>query len=182
MMSSVFLTAVFIVIFQYYCNAFQTYHIQSRILSSKHKFGNIQSLILSSTETSNDPVVPLTLKQRLTADMKDAMKTKNKTRLSAIKSIQAAIKQKEIDEQIIVDDEMSIAIMSKIVKQRKESIASYAAAGRSDLAESEQEELNTINLYLPAQLTQDEINQMIDEAIVALGASSIKDMNKVMKL
>jgi uncharacterized protein len=134
------------------------------------------SLKMSSAETGK----PSTLKVKLAADMKDAMKNKQKNRLTAIRSIQTAIKQKEVDERIEVDDDAAIAIMSKIVKQRRESIKSYSDAGRQDLADNEQEELDVINAYLPQPFSAEEVDAMINEAITRLAATTIKDMGKVM--
>ena len=126
------------------------------------------------------PAAPVGLKAQLMTDMKDAMKAKDKVKLSGVRAIQAAIKQKEIDERIIVDDAEAIVIMSKLIKQIKESIKSYGDAGRQDLVDKEQAELDIVSTYMPVQLSSEEVEKMIDECIVKLGATSIKDMGKVM--
>lgn len=140
---------------------------------------NVYFLPLKCTpEASAD----LTIKQRLTVEMKDAMKSKNKSKLSAVKSILNAIKQKEIDERIVVDDEMAISILSKLVKQRRESILSYSNVGRTDLVEVEQAELDTITSYLPKQMTVEEISTYVTDAILKTNSTTIKDMGKVMAI
>ena len=126
------------------------------------------------------PAVPVGLKAQLMTDMKDAMKAKDKVKLSGVRAIQAAIKQKEVDERIIVDDAEAIVIMSKLIKQIKESIKSYGDAGRQDLVDKEQAELDVVSTYMPVQLSAEEVEKMIDECIVKMGATSIKDMGKVM--
>lgn len=120
------------------------------------------------------------LKARLSRDMKDAMKTKNKERLGAIRAIQTAIKQKEVDERVDVTDEMITNILSKLSKQRRESIKSYTDANRQDLVDVEQTELNTIEEYLPKQLSVEEVTKIVEEYVEKLSATSIKDMGKVM--
>ena len=110
------------------------------------------------------------------------MKAKDKERLAGIRAITTAIKQKEVDERITVDDETAITIMTKLIKQRKESIKSYQDAGRDDLVDAEQKELNVIVTYMPEQLSIEEVSKMIDAAIAEVGASSVKDMGKVMAI
>jgi uncharacterized protein YqeY len=110
------------------------------------------------------------------------MKAKDKEKLAGIRAITTAIKQKEVDERIIVDDDATITIMTKLIKQRKESIKSYQDAGRDDLVDAEQKELNVIITYMPEQLSIEEVSKMIDDAIKEVGASSIKDMGKVMAI
>lgn len=152
----------------------------SRVCITK---GIPSQLILSrsiSLKMSDLNEIKSELKLKLNSDMKESMKNKQKERLSAIRSILTAIKQKEVDERVVVDDEMAIAIMSKLVKQRKESIKSYADAGRQDLVESEQAELDTINSYLPKPLSLEEVEAIIDSFIVSTEAKTIKDMGKVM--
>lgn len=122
----------------------------------------------------------LDLKGQLSIDMKEAMKAKEKERLSAIRAILTMIKQKEVDERLVVDDAEALAIMAKLVKQRKESISSYRAAQRLDLVAGEEAELNEILKYMPAQMTNDEIELAIKAAIAKIGATTIKDMGKVM--
>lgn len=141
-------------------------------------------LYMSTTGSEADPstaaVPPAGLKAQLMTDMKDAMKAKDKVKLSGVRAIQAAIKQKEIDERIVVDDEGAILIMSKLIKQIRESIKSYGDAGRQDLVDKEQAELDIVTTYMPVQLSAEEVEKMIDECIIRLGATTIKDMGKVM--
>lgn len=120
------------------------------------------------------------LKQQIQDDMKSAMKGGDKPRLGVIRLILAAIKQKEVDERIELNDEQVLAILDKMVKQRRDSISQYEQAGRTELADQEKFEIGIIQDYLPAQLGEDEILAMIDEAISATGAASMKEMGKVM--
>ena len=120
------------------------------------------------------------LKQQLTDDMKAAMKGGDKPRLAVIRLINAAIKQREVDERIELSDEQVLAVLDKMVKQRRDSVAQYEQAGRTELAEQEQYEIGVIQEYLPAALSEEEILALVDEAIAATGASSMKDMGKVM--
>ncbi|WP_457674218.1 GatB/YqeY domain-containing protein [Thiolapillus sp.] len=120
------------------------------------------------------------LKQRITDDMKAAMKGGDKARLGVIRLILAALKQIEVDERIELDDTRVLAILDKMVKQRRDSIAQYESAGRTELAEQEQFEIGIIQDYLPQQLSEEEIATLIDEALAATGASSMKDMGKLM--
>lgn len=120
------------------------------------------------------------LKQQLTADMKAAMKSGDKSRLMVIRSILAAIKQIEVDERIELDDARVNAVLDKMAKQRRESITQFDKAGRSDLVGTEQAELEVIQSYLPEALTEDEINTLIEQAINATGASEMKQMGQVM--
>lgn len=122
----------------------------------------------------------MSLKDRIQQDMKDAMRARDKERLGTIRLILAAIKQREVDERIELDDTQLIVVLDKMVKQRRESIAQFEQAGRDDLIAQEQSELEVIIPYLPAALSEDEITQLIDAALEATGASSIKDMGKVM--
>ena len=122
----------------------------------------------------------MSLKDRIQQDMKDAMRARDKERLGTIRLILAAIKQREVDERIELDDTQLIVVLDKMVKQRRESIAQFEQAGRDDLIAQEQSELEVIIPYLPAALGEDEITQLIDAALEATGASSIKDMGKVM--
>jgi uncharacterized protein YqeY len=121
-----------------------------------------------------------TLKEQITADMKDAMRAKDKDRLGTIRLIQAAIKQREVDERIELGDEQVLAVLDKMVKQRRDSIAQYNDAGREELAAKEEAELVVIQQYLPEALSDEEIDKLIEEAISASGAESMKDMGKVM--
>ena len=121
-----------------------------------------------------------TLKQRLDADMKSALRNKEKERLGIVRLILAAIKQREVDERVTLDDSQVLAVLDKMVKQRRDSIAQYESAGREDLANQEKYELEVIQTYLPAQLSEAEIDALVDQAIAAAGAASAKDMGKVM--
>ncbi|MEE8379518.1 MAG: GatB/YqeY domain-containing protein [Gammaproteobacteria bacterium] len=122
------------------------------------------------------------LQQRINEDVKAAMRSKDKERLGVLRLITAAFKQKEVDERIELDDTMVLAIMDKMTKQIRDSIQQFEQAGRDDLAAKEAFELEIIQEYLPAQLTEDEISQIITESIAACGAESAKDMGKVMGL
>jgi len=122
----------------------------------------------------------VTLKERITEDMKAAMRASEKERLSTIRMVQAAIKQREVDERITLDDAQVIAVLEKMVKQRKESIVQFEAGGRADLAEKEKSEIVLLQAYLPTQLSAAEVDAIIQQAIAATGAASVKDMGKVM--
>lgn len=121
-----------------------------------------------------------TLKDAIMADMKDAMRAKDKDRLGTIRLIQAAIKQREVDERIELGDDQVLAVLDKMVKQRRDSIAQYNDAGREELAAKEEAELEVIQKYLPEALSEAELDGLIGEAISATGAESMKDMGKVM--
>jgi hypothetical protein len=120
------------------------------------------------------------LSTRINDDVKVAMKAKDKPRLGVLRLITAAIKQREVDEQITLNDEQVLAVLEKMVKQRKDSIAQYEKAGRDELAQQEAFEIGIIQDYLPEQLSDDEIDALIAEAISSSGAESMKDMGKVM--
>ena len=120
------------------------------------------------------------LKQLITDDMKLALKAQDKVALKAIRMILGAIKQKEIDDRIDLDDNQVIAVIQKMVKQRKDSISQFSDAGRTDLVEVEEAELSIINNYMPKQLSQDEIEAAVVKAIADTGADSMKDMGKLM--
>ena len=123
------------------------------------------------------------LKQRITDEMKAAMKSGEKSRLATIRLILSAIKQIEVDERIeSLPDDRVLASLDKMVKQRRESISQYEKAGRDDLANQEKSELVIIQEFLPAALSEDEINNLINDAIQSSGAASIKDMGKVMAI
>lgn len=122
----------------------------------------------------------MTLKERITEDMKAAMRASEKERLSTIRMVQAAIKQREVDERITLDDAQVIAVLEKMVKQRKESITQFELGGRPDLAAKERAEIELLQAYLPAQLSEAEVDALIREAMAATGATSVKDMGKVM--
>ncbi len=122
----------------------------------------------------------MTLKARITEDMKAAMRSGEKDRLGLIRMLQAGIKQREVDERIELDDTQVLAVIDKMVKQRKDSVTQFRAGGREDLAAREEAELGWLADYLPAQLSDAEVDALIKEAIAATGASSMKDMGKVM--
>ena len=123
---------------------------------------------------------PRTLSLRLREDMKLAMKAKEKEKLGTIRMMMAAIKQREVDERIELDDAQVLQILDKMVKQRRDSIEAFDKAGRDDLSVIEQRETLIIQEYLPQQLTETEINQLIDQAIAETGAQGMKDMGKLM--
>jgi uncharacterized protein YqeY len=123
---------------------------------------------------------PLTA--RINDDVKAAMKAKDKPRLGVLRLITAAIKQREVDEQITLNDEQVLAVLEKMVKQRKDSITQYEKAGRDELAQQEAFEIGIIQDYMPEQLSDAEIDALISEAISSSGAESMKDMGKVMGL
>ena len=120
------------------------------------------------------------LKARIQEDMKAAMRAGEKDRLATIRLILAAIKQREVDERILLDDTQVLAVLEKMVKQRRESIAQFQSGGRADLVARENAELAVLATYLPEPLAEQEIDRLINETIAATGAASIKDMGKVM--
>jgi uncharacterized protein YqeY len=122
----------------------------------------------------------VTLKERLTEDMKSAMRGAEKERLSTIRMVQAAIKQREVDERITLDDAQVVAVLEKMIKQRRESVVQFEQGGRADLAAKESAEIELLQSYLPTQLSDAEIDALIRDAIAATGATSMKDMGKVM--
>jgi uncharacterized protein YqeY len=124
--------------------------------------------------------VPMSLKERIQEDMKTAMRSGDKDRLGTIRLALAAIKQREVDERITLDDLQVFAVLEKMVKQRRESIEHFGAGGRPDLVAKENAEVAVLSGYLPAQLSDAELDAMINEVIAATGAASIKDMGKVM--
>jgi uncharacterized protein YqeY len=120
------------------------------------------------------------LKQRIQEDVKAAMRSGDKRRLGALRLVTAAIKQREVDERIELDDTAVLAVLDKMVKQRRESIAQYEKAGREDLAGQEAYEIQLLQEYLPEALSETEIEAAVDEAIAATGAAAMRDMGKVM--
>jgi uncharacterized protein len=122
----------------------------------------------------------MSLKERITEDMKAAMRAGEKQRLSLIRMITSAIKQREVDERIVVDDTQVLSVLEKMIKQRKESLVHFQAGNRQDLVEKEAAEIALLQGYLPSQLSAAEIDALINEAVAASGATSIKDMGKVM--
>jgi uncharacterized protein YqeY len=124
----------------------------------------------------------MSLKERIQEDMKGAMRSGDKDRLGTIRLIMAAVKQREVDERITLDDAQLLAVLEKMGKQRRESIAQFQAGGRADLVAKENAELTIINAYMPAPLADDELDALINQAISETGAASIKDMGKVMAI
>ena len=122
----------------------------------------------------------MSLKVQISEDMKNAMRAKDSARLSTIRLLQAAIKQREVDERIELDDTAVIAVIEKMLKQRRDSIAAYESANRNDLADIEKFEVTVLQTYLPQQLTEDEVKQILEAVVTETGASGIKDMSKVM--
>ncbi len=121
-----------------------------------------------------------TLKDRITDDMKSAMRAKETERLSTIRMLLAAIKQKEVDERISVDDAQVIGLVDKLIKQRKDSVAAYQQAGRTDLADKESAEITVLQGYLPQRLSAEEIAAEVGTIVAELGAKGPGDMGKVM--
>jgi uncharacterized protein len=124
----------------------------------------------------------MSLKERITDDMKAAMRSGEKERLGVIRMITAAIKQREVDERISLDDTQVLSVLEKMLKQRKESLVQFQAGNRQDLVDKEAAEITLLQGYLPSQLSDPEIDALIKDAIAATGAASIKDMGKVMGL
>ena len=122
----------------------------------------------------------MTLKDRITEDMKAAMRAKDAARLSAIRLLTAAIKQKEVDERIAVDDAAVLGIVEKLIKQRKDSIEQFAKAGRNDLVDKETAELDLLTGYLPQQMSDAELAAAVDAAVAESGAAGPQGMGKVM--
>ena len=120
------------------------------------------------------------LKERITADMKAAMKAGQKDRLGVIRMLLAAIKQREVDERRDLGDADVLAVLEKMVKQRRESVAQYESGGRQDLADKEAAEISVLSDYLPEPLSETEIDALIDSALAETGAESLRDMGKVM--
>ena len=122
----------------------------------------------------------MTLKDQITDDMKTAMRAKDSERLGTIRLLLAAAKQKEVDERVVVDDIAMVAIVDKLIKQRKDSIAAFAAGGRTDLVDKEGAEIVVLQHYLPARLTADEVGAAVAALVAELGAAGPGDMGKVM--
>ena len=120
------------------------------------------------------------LKDQITEDMKTAMRAKDSGRLGTIRLLQAAMKQKEVDERVTLDDAMVIAIVDKLIKQRKDSIDAFNKAGRQDLVDIEEAEMKVLQVYLPARLSADEVAAEVKAIVAELGASGPGDMGKVM--
>jgi len=124
----------------------------------------------------------MALKERITDDMKAAMRSGEKERLGVIRMITSAIKQREVDERISLDDGQVLTVLEKMIKQRKESVAQFEAGKRPDLVAKETAEINLLQSYLPAAMSEPEVDALILESIAASGATSVKDMGKVMNL
>lgn len=122
----------------------------------------------------------MTLKEKINDDMKNAMRAKEADKLGAIRMLLAALKQKEVDERIVLDDAMVLAIIEKQIKQRKDSISQFQQAGRDDLVAKEQFELNLLSAYMPQQLSAEEIMAEVAAAIAQTGAQGAQEMGKVM--
>ena len=122
----------------------------------------------------------MSLKDQITEDMKTAMRAKDSGRLGTIRLLQAAMKQKEVDERVTLDDAMVIAIVDKLIKQRKDSIDAFNKAGRQDLVDIEEAEMKVLQVYLPARLSADEVAAEVTAIVAELGASGPGDMGKVM--
>jgi uncharacterized protein len=124
----------------------------------------------------------MSLKDRITEDMKAAMRAKESERLGTIRMLTAAIKQREVDERIQLDDVQVLSVIEKMIKMRKESIEQFKSGGRDDLVAREAKEIELLQAYLPAQLSEAEVDALIREAIAESGATSIKEMGKAMAL
>jgi hypothetical protein len=124
----------------------------------------------------------MSLKQKISEDMKDAMRAKDSARLGAIRLLQAAIKQREVDERIELTDADVINAIEKMLKQRRDSIAAFESAGRTDLADVEKFEVSVLQTYMPQQLSEDAIGKIITQVIADTGAQGAKDMGKVVGL
>ncbi len=122
----------------------------------------------------------MSLKERINEDMKSAMRSGDKERLGTIRLIMAAIKQREVDERIMLDDSQVLAALEKMIKQRREAITQFESGGRADLVAKETAEVAVLQTYMPAQLSESELDALIAEAIQTTGATSLKDMGKVM--
>ncbi|MBY3788911.1 GatB/YqeY domain-containing protein [Photobacterium carnosum] len=122
----------------------------------------------------------MTLIERLKGEQIAAMKARNKPRLGAIRLVLSAIKQREVDERIILSDDDVLAVLTKMVKQRRDSVAQYEAAGRQDLADIEHAEISVLAEFMPQPLSEDEVSALLDDAITATGAVNMQDMGKVM--
>lgn len=120
------------------------------------------------------------LKDRITDDMKAAMRARETARLGAIRMLLAAVKQREVDERIVLDDAQVVAVVDKLIKQRRDSLAQFEQAGRADLADIERNEIEVLSVYLPQQASEAEIAALIDEALTTVAANGPQDMGKVM--
>ncbi|MBN3002728.1 GatB/YqeY domain-containing protein [Chromobacterium alkanivorans] len=124
----------------------------------------------------------MSLKQRISDDMKSAMKARESDKLAAIRLLLAAIKQKEVDERVELDDAGVVAVIDKMLKQRRDSVSQYEAAQRQDLADKEKFEMNVLMAYMPQQLSAEEVDAVVAKAVADSGAAGMQDMGKVMGL
>ncbi|MEI6227925.1 MAG: GatB/YqeY domain-containing protein [Methylophilaceae bacterium] len=122
----------------------------------------------------------MSLKAQISEDMKTAMRAKDSVRLGAVRLLLSAIKQREVDERVELDDSNVIAVIEKMLKQRRDSITAYESANRHDLADIEKFEVTVLQTYLPQQLSEDEVKAILEQVVVDTGAAGIKDMSKVM--
>ena len=122
----------------------------------------------------------MSLKDQITSDMRDAMRAHDKEKMSALRMLLSSIKQKEVDEQITADDAVIQQIIAKLIKQRKDSVEQYLAGNRKDLADKESAEIKTFEVYLPAQLSDEEIQKIVDEVVTSAGLSGPAAMGKAM--
>ena len=124
----------------------------------------------------------MTLKEKITEDMKTAMRARDSARLGTVRLLLAALKQKEVDERVVLSDADVLAIIDRMIRQRRESIAQFEKAARNDLAEAEKFEIGVVSAYLPQQLSEAEVGREIEAAIAQTGAAGARDMGKVMAL
>ena len=122
----------------------------------------------------------MTIKERITEDMKNAMRAHDTARLSALRLLLAAIKQREVDDRVEATDELVTGVIGKLIKQRRDSVKQYTDAGRADLAQKEQNEIDTLSVYMPAQMSDEDIKAVVADAIAETGASGMAAMGKVM--
>jgi len=122
----------------------------------------------------------MSLKENITADMKQAMKAKDQSRLTTIRMLQAAIQRKEVDERIMLDDTQVMAVIEKLIKQSRDALSQFEQAGRQELADKEKADIDVWQSYLPEQLGEAEIDKLVADAISETGATTMKDMGKVM--
>ncbi len=122
----------------------------------------------------------MTIKERITEDMKNAMRAHDSARLSALRLLLAAIKQREVDERVEATDELVAGVIGKLIKQRRDSVKQYTDAGRADLAQKEQFEIDALSVYMPAQMSDDDIKAIVASAMAETGASGMAAMGKVM--
>lgn len=122
----------------------------------------------------------MTIKERITEDMKNAMRAHDTARLSALRLLLAAIKQREVDDRVEATDELVTGVIGKLIKQRRDSVKQYTDAGRADLAQKEQNEIDTLSVYMPAQMSDEDIKAVVADAIAETSASGMAAMGKVM--